>query len=78
MFENGHFQVLADDELRFDFVDRLFKDVESIIIVSFNGGGNADGKLDGFEITGPTITDAFALSSVGKLGTHWAMLKRNL
>lgn len=73
-FDSAHFQLFADGELRADFEDSHFDQIDFVIILIIGGGGHREQRVDAFEISGPGIGGQ-AVQPKEKLTTSWGGIK---
>ncbi len=71
-FNRGRFQLFADGEMRADFVDEHFDQIEQIAIVtSVSDSLSGSVSIDSFSFSSPSL----AVSPQRKLATSWAKVK---
>ena len=73
-FDAGRFRFFADGQLRADFEDDHFDQIE-FIMVMIVGEDGAQGQVDAFEISGPGI-GGLVVQAKGKLATMWGSLRK--
>ena len=75
-FDSGRFQMIADGEVRADFKDPHFNEIDYIVfsISGIDPPGGAQGWAGSFEISGPSIT-GYDVKPEDKLATTWGSIK---
>jgi hypothetical protein len=73
-FDSAHFQLFADGELRADFEDSHFDQIDFATILIVGEGGDKEQRVDAFEISGPGIGGQ-TIQPKEKLATSWGAIR---
>ena len=73
-FDSAHFQLFADGELRADFEDSHFDQIDFATILIVGEGGDKEQRVDAFEISGPGI-GVQTIQPKEKLATSWGAIR---